>query len=120
MYLRAEPHNNSLQKAVRIAGRNLRKVRKAAVLSFFWNFVRQLETCTREGDQIGFYKHLKMMNLEGKRNRNSAYVKDENVVLLRDNSSANDGGSTLSPTPSHREWTRTSQKALTSGTKTCR
>ena len=58
--------------------------RKAAVLSFFWDFVRKLETRTREGDQAGFYKHLKTMNLEGKRDRSSAYVKDENRVLLRD------------------------------------
>ena len=32
----------------------------------------------------GFYKHLKTINLEGKRDRSSAYVKDENGVLLRD------------------------------------
>ena len=61
-----------------------RKVRKAAVLSFFWDFVRKLETRTREGDQADFYKHLKTMNLEGKRYRSSTYVKDENGVLLRD------------------------------------
>ena len=67
-----------------MAGKNLRKVRKPAVLSFFWDFVRKLETRTREGDQAGFYKHLKTMNLEGKRDRSSAYVKDENGVLLRD------------------------------------
>ena len=59
-------------------------MRKAAVLSFFWDFVRKLETGTREGYQAGFYKHLKTMNLEGKRDRSSAYVKDENDVLLRD------------------------------------
>ena len=67
-----------------MARKTLRKVRKAAVLSFFWDFVRKLETCTREGDQAGFYKHHKTMNLEGKRDRSSAYVKDENGVLLRD------------------------------------
>ena len=54
------------------------------MLSFFWDFVRKLETHTREGDQAGFYKRLKMMNLEAKRDRSSAYVKDENGVLLRD------------------------------------
>ena len=64
--------------------KNLRKVRKAAVLSFFWEFVRKLGTRTREDDQAGFYKHLKMMNLEGKRDHSSAYVKDEKDVLLRD------------------------------------
>ena len=99
-----------------MAGKKLRKVRKAAVLSFFGDFVRKLETRTREGDQAGFYKHLKTMNLEGKRDRSSAYVKDENGVLLNDGS----GGFTLSSTPSHRGLTRTLQKTLTSGTKTCR
>ena len=83
-YPRAEPHTSNLRKAVKMAGKNLRKVRRAAVLSFFWDFVRKLETHTREGDQAGFYKHLKTMNLEEKRDRSSAYVKDENGVLLRD------------------------------------
>ena len=64
--LHTEPHNSNFRKAVKMAGNNLRKVRKAAVLSFFWDFVRKLETCIREGDQAGFYKYLKAMNLEGK------------------------------------------------------
>ena len=54
------------------------------MLSVVWDFVRKLEVRTREGDQAGFYEHLKTMNLEGKRHRSSAYVKDENGVLLRD------------------------------------
>ena len=83
-HLRAEPQNSNLRKAVKMAGKNLRKVRKAAVLSFFWDLVRKLETRNRERDQAGFYKHLKTMNLEGKRDRSSAYVKDENGVLPRD------------------------------------
>ena len=83
-HLRAEPHSSNLRKVVKMAGKNLRKVRKAAVLSFFWDFVRKLETRTREGDQAGFYKHLKTINLEGKQDRSSAYDKDENGVLLRD------------------------------------
>ena len=69
---------------MKMAGKNLGKVRKAAVLSLFWDFVRKLKTRTREGDHAGLYKHLKTMNLEGKRDRSSAYVKDENGVLLRD------------------------------------
>ena len=50
----------------------------------FWDFVRKLETRNREGDQAGFYKYLKTMDLEGKRDRSPAYVKDENGVVLRD------------------------------------
>ena len=83
-HLRAEPHTNNLQKAVKMAGKNLRKKRKAAVLSFFRDFVRKLKTRAREGDQAGFYKNLRTMNLEGKRYRSSAFVKDENDLLLRD------------------------------------
>ena len=82
--LRAEPYNSNLRKAIKMAGKKLRKVRKAVVLSFFWDFVRKLETHNREGDQAGFYKHLKTMNLEGKRDRSTAYVKGENGVLLWD------------------------------------
>ena len=67
-----------------MSGKNLRKMLKAAMLSVFWNFVRELETRTREGNQASFYKHLKTMNLEEKRDSSSAYVKDENGVLLRD------------------------------------
>ena len=40
--LRAEPYSSDLRKAVK----NLRKVRKAAVLNVFWDFVRKLETRT--------------------------------------------------------------------------
>ena len=32
-HLRADPHNSNLRKALKMAGKNLRKVRKAAVLS---------------------------------------------------------------------------------------
>ena len=37
-HLRAELHKNSLQKAAKMTGKNLRNVRKAAVLSIVWNF----------------------------------------------------------------------------------
>ena len=67
-----------------MAGKNLLKMRKASVLTLFWDFVPKLKTSTREGDQAGFYKRLKTTNLEGKRARSSAYVKDENGVPLRD------------------------------------
>ena len=67
-----------------MAGKSLPKVRKAAVLSLFWDFVRKFKIRTREIDQAGFYKHLRTMNLEAKRDRSSAYVKDKNGVLLGD------------------------------------
>ena len=54
------------------------------MLSVLWDFVHKLETRNREGGQAGVYKRLiKTMNPEGKRDHSSAYVKDENGVLLR-------------------------------------
>ena len=38
----------------------------------------------REGGQFGFYKHLKDMDVEGKRTSNSQYIRDEEDRLLRD------------------------------------
>ena len=79
-----KPHNSYLRRFVKMAGKKLRKVHKTAVLSFFWAFVRKLETRVREGDQAGFYNHPKRMNLEGKRDRSSVYIKDEDDIILRD------------------------------------
>ena len=44
---------------------------------FFEDCVNQLEENIGEGGQIGFYKHLKEMNVEGKRTLNSQYIKDD-------------------------------------------
>ena len=38
-HLHAEPHNSNLRNTVKMTGKKNRKVRKAAVLSFFWDFV---------------------------------------------------------------------------------
>ena len=51
-HLRADLHNRNLRKAVKMAlGKNIRKVRKAAVLSFFRDFAANskhaLEKATR-------------------------------------------------------------------------
>ena len=67
-----------------MAGKNLEKVRKVTMLSFFWAHVRKLEARAREGDQAGFFKHLEMMNLEGEQDRSSQFIKDDHGNLLRD------------------------------------
>ena len=54
------------------------------MLSFFWAHVRKLEAGVPEGDHAGFFRHLKTMNLEGKRDHNSQFIKDEHGSLLRD------------------------------------
>ena len=48
----------------------------------------QLEGRIREGDQLGFYKHLKGMNVEGKITFNSQYIRD---CLLYTSPSPRDG-----------------------------
>ena len=48
-HLLAKPLNNNLQNAVKIAGKTFREVSRFAVLSFFWNSIRKLETRPREG-----------------------------------------------------------------------
>ena len=50
----ADLNNGSLRKAVKTAGKNLERVRKTAVLSFFWAHVRKLEASVREDDQQAF------------------------------------------------------------------
>ena len=69
------PRTVLFEKAMKMTGMNVEKVRKAAVLSFFQAHVRKLEASVREGDQVGFYEHLKTMNLEGKRDRSSQLIK---------------------------------------------
>ena len=39
--LRADPHSSEIRKAVNMPGKNLRKVREAAILSVFFAFVRK-------------------------------------------------------------------------------
>ena len=71
--LRVEPHNSNLKKNVKIC--------KTAALRLFGAFVRRPKTHV----QKAAYKHLKTMDLEGKRDRSSVYVKYDKVgILLKD------------------------------------
>ena len=54
------------------------------MLSFFWVFVRKLETRVREGYQAGLYKHLKTMDLEGELDCSTAYMEDEDGIFVKD------------------------------------
>ena len=49
-----------------------------------------LEGRVREGDQFGFYKHLKGMDVEGKRTSHSQYIKYKGGRLLRENAFIHD------------------------------
>ena len=60
------------------------RVRFDGVQRLFEEFVGQLEVRIKEGDQAGFYKHLKEMDLEGRRSCSVIYIKDEECILLQD------------------------------------
>ena len=65
--LRANPSDRNLRKVLKTATKYLKRARGEGVQRFFEEYVSQLEGRIREGDQFGFYKHLKGMNVEGKR-----------------------------------------------------
>ena len=64
--------------------KKFRKVRKAAVPSFFETSSANLKRARSRRRPGRLLQHLKTMNLEGKRDRSSGYIKDEDGVLLRD------------------------------------
>ena len=79
------PNDRGLRQASKAATKQLKRTRGEAVQKFFEDYVSQLEGRIREGDLFGFNKHLKGMDVEGKRTSTSQYIKDEEGRLLRDN-----------------------------------
>ena len=99
--LRSAPNDRGLRRALKATSKQLKRTWADAVQRFFEDYVIQLEGRIREGDQFGFYKHLKKgMDVEGKRVFNSQYVKSEEGGLLRDNA------------PIRERWVRWFHKVL--------
>ena len=80
----ADRSNNKLKREVRRACKQLKRVKAAGVERFYQRYVAKMEEILVRRDQVGFYAHLKTMDLEGRRIVNSQYVKDEKGTLLRD------------------------------------
>ena len=68
---------------MKTAGKCRKHVRFEAVQRFLEEFVSQLEIRIKDGDQTGFYKHLKGMCLEGRKSCSVQYIKDGEGILLR-------------------------------------
>ena len=83
--VRSAPNDRGLRQALKATIKQLKRTRAEAVQRFFEDYVSQLEGHIREGDQFGFCKYLKGMDVEGKRTFDSQYIKDEESRLLRDN-----------------------------------
>ncbi|CAB1101716.1 unnamed protein product [Ectocarpus sp. CCAP 1310/34] len=102
--LRGASRNSALEatlKAMLKAARKKRSIaRWRALETFFEGCLRQLEKKSREGDQAGFYRHRKMIDVEGKRSFTSQNIKDEDGKVLRD------------PTFIRQRWARWFHKLL--------
>ena len=83
--VRSALNDGGLRQALRATIKQLKRTRAKAVQKFFEDYVSQHEDGIQEGDQFGFYKHIKGMDVEGKRTFNLQYIKDEDGRLLRDN-----------------------------------
>ena len=68
--LRSAPNYRGLRRALKASSKQLKRTRMEAAERFFEDYVSQIEGCNREGDQFGFYKHQKGMDVEGKRTFN--------------------------------------------------
>ena len=75
--LRFASNDRGLRRALKAISNQLKRTRAEAVQRFFEEYFSQFEGRIREGDQFGFYKHPKGMDVEGKRVFNSQYIKDE-------------------------------------------
>ena len=60
------PTDANLRKALKMTNNELRRVRTHAVERFFETYVSRLEEHIADGDQRGFYRHLKGIDVEGK------------------------------------------------------
>ena len=81
--LKMDTRDTQLRRAVRKACNWLKRVRSAAVVSFFERHVVELEKQLRMGDQHGFFQNIKSVKLEETKKVESQCVRDEEVRLLR-------------------------------------
>ena len=63
--LKTDTRDAQLRKAVRKACNWLTRVRSAAVVRFYERHVIELEKQLRKGDQHGFFRNIKSVQLEG-------------------------------------------------------
>ena len=81
---RGTPNDRSLRRSLKVVTNQLIYERQggrcAEVLRITCQPARRASS---EGDQFGFYNHLKGMDVEGRRTFNSQYIKDEEDILLR-------------------------------------
>ena len=78
--LRPNPSDRYLLKALKAATKQLKRARAEGAQRFFEECVSQLEGRFRGGDHFGFYKHLKGMDVQGKRAFSSQYIREKDIA----------------------------------------
>ncbi|CAM9578524.1 unnamed protein product, partial [Sphacelaria rigidula] len=80
------PTDSNLKKVSKKANEELCRVRAHAVESFVETYVSRLEAHIARGDQRSFYRHLKGIDIEGRKPCSSQqqYIRDNKGQLLRD------------------------------------
>ena len=84
--VRSAPNDRGLRRALKATTKQLKRTRAEAGQRFFEDYVSRPERRIREGGLLGFYKHLKGMDVEGRRTFNSQNIKDEKGRLLQGSS----------------------------------
>ncbi|CAB1103768.1 unnamed protein product [Ectocarpus sp. CCAP 1310/34] len=90
----------NLKAMLKAARKKHSTARWRALETFFEGYVRQLEKKSREGNKAGFYRHMKLIDVEGKRSFTCQNIKDEDGKALRD------------PTFIRQRWARWFHKLL--------
>ena len=90
--VRSAPDDRGLRQVLKATTKQLKRTREEAVRRFFIDYVSQLKRRIREGDQSSFYKHLKGMDVEGKRTFNSHSSKTRKVDCCGIMPSSTSGG----------------------------
>ena len=90
--VRSAPNDRVLRRGMKATTKQLNRTRAEAVQRFFEDYVRQLEGRMREGDQFGFYEHLKGWMWEGKGRLTRSALKTRKVVCCGIMPSSASGG----------------------------
>lgn len=119
--LRTTP-NDSSRRSLEVVTNQLKRATAEGLRRSFELPFSQLEGRNREGDQFGFYEHLKGVGMEGERTffrSTSRTRKVDCCGALASSGSAGYGGFTKCYTPSCRPLTRLSWTSSRHGPRAC-
>ncbi|CAM9779802.1 unnamed protein product, partial [Sphacelaria rigidula] len=81
---RANPEHTVLKKALKVTEKAFKRVKDAELQNFVHEFTVRTADFVRKKDQAGLYQHIQSLELEGKKQSASTYVRSATGELLRD------------------------------------